>query len=135
MAARGLADGLDAGVAQFELEPPAVLADFGIGPEFERADLREVGAELYGHETLLGRLAEADDGVERRVLVEVRARWRSTLAGCVVGAGERAVEAEADGAVGDELEAFAAGSTVDRAAFFGAAGDQGRRRRVWSRPM
>ncbi len=54
--------------------------------------------------------AEADDGVERGVEMEFVAegfgREVERVAEFVFGAAERAVEAEGDGLVGDELEVF-----------------------------
>jgi hypothetical protein len=64
--------GLDGGCfAQLELQTPAIVADFGVAPGFERAYISEMRADFHRHETLAGLLAEADYGVERSVCVQV----------------------------------------------------------------
>ena len=111
-------------LAQLELQAPAVVADFRFAPGFERADFGEARAQLDRDQALLGLLAEADDGVERRVHVQVGIGGIEFehLAELVVGAGERAVEAEGDGAVGDELQRVVI--DLDGGAFLGAARHQ-----------
>ena len=59
------------GFAQLELQSPAILADLRFGPDFERADFGEPRAELHRDKPLLGLLAEADHGVQRRVQVQI----------------------------------------------------------------
>ena len=59
------------GFAQFELQAPAIVADFRFAPAFERADFGEARAQFDGDQALFGLLAEADDGVERGVDVKV----------------------------------------------------------------
>ena len=121
----GTAGGFRGGLAQFELQAPALLADFRIGPDFEGADFGELGAELDGDEAL-ALFAEADDGVERGVEMEFVAegfgREIERVAEFVFGAAERAVEAEGDGLVGDELQVLVI--DFERGAVFGAARDE-----------
>ncbi len=111
-------------LAQFELQAPAVVADLRFAPRFERADLREPRAQFHRDQPLLGLLAEADDGVQRRVPVQVGvARGEfDHVAQLVVGARERTVEAERDRAVGDKLQRVVI--DLDGRAFFGAARHQ-----------
>ena len=110
-------------LAEFELETPAVVADLRITPDFERSDGGEAGSEFDGDEPFAGGFAEADEGLEGGVGVEFGFLGEiDEVAEMVFGAVEGAVEAEADGAVGDELEAF----VVERefGAFFAAAGGE-----------
>ena len=58
------------GLAQLELQTPAVLADLRIAPGFERADFGEPRAEFHGNQAFAA-FAEANDGFERRVLVKL----------------------------------------------------------------
>src|SRR5579863_8419320 len=83
--------------AKLELKTPAMLADFGIGPDFERADFGQLRAELDGHQAL-ARFAEAQNGVQRgvqmRLAVRRSVREFDYIAGLVLGARTRTVEAE-----------------------------------------
>ena len=64
---------LAAGFAQLELQAPAVLALFRIGPDFERADFGELRAELHRHQSLAG-FSEAQYGVERGMQMQLARR-------------------------------------------------------------
>jgi hypothetical protein len=55
------------GLAQLELQTPAIVADLGIAPGFERAGFRQARAQFHRHQPLAA-LAEANHGFERRVL-------------------------------------------------------------------
>jgi hypothetical protein len=113
-------------LAQFELQPPAMLADLRLGPDFERADFGEMRAQPHRHQPLLGLLAESDHRLQRRMLVQRRAgRGRGKfddVARGIVGALERAVQPEGDRFVRDELQTFEI--QRQRRAFFGAARNQ-----------
>ena len=47
-------------LAQLELQAPAMVADLGIRPDFERAHFRQLRAQLHGHHPL-ARFAEAQN--------------------------------------------------------------------------
>ena len=113
--------------AELELEAPAVVADLGFAPGFERADLGEAGAQFDRDQALLGLLAEADDGVEGawHVQLGIGGGEFDDLAQLVLGARERAVEAEGDGPIGDELQGVVI--DLDGGALLGAAGHQAHR--------
>ena len=53
-AAGSLAAACCSGLPQLELQTPAVLADFRIGPDFERAHFGEMRAQLHGNQSLAG---------------------------------------------------------------------------------
>ena len=83
------------GLAQLELQAPAVVADLRFAPGFDGSDFGETRAQLHRHQALAG-LAEADDGVERRVRVQafIARREFDYAAERIFGPRERAVEAE-----------------------------------------
>src|SRR5581483_6009980 len=58
-------------LAQFELEPPAIVADLRFAPGLECADFREPRPDLHRDQALARFLAEADHGVERGVHVQL----------------------------------------------------------------
>jgi hypothetical protein len=49
---------------------PVMIADFGIGPNFERAHLREMRAQFHRHQPL-ARFAETDDGIQRGMQMQI----------------------------------------------------------------
>ena len=105
--------------AKLELQTPAVVADFGIAPGFERAGFGQPRAQFHRHQPLAA-LAETNHRFERRVLVEFFVFGElHHFAGLIVGAGKRTDQAERDRLVGDELQIFAI--HLDAVAFFGAA--------------
>ncbi len=53
---------LRSGLAQLELQPPAVFTGLGIGPDFDGADFGQLRAELDGHQALAG-FPETQQGV------------------------------------------------------------------------
>ncbi len=101
---------------------PALVADLRFAPGFERADFREPRAHFHGNQALAG-FSEADYGVQRRVRVQalIAGGELEHLAGLIFGARERAVKAERDGAIGDQLQIVAI--DFERGAFLGAARD------------
>ena len=119
----GAGGGGQGGFAEFELETPTVVTDLRITPDFERADGGELGAEADGDEPLARGFAEADEGLKRGVGVEFGFGGEvDHVADVIFRTVQRAVEAEADGPVSDELEACVVDGHLG--ALFAAAGGE-----------
>src|SRR5688572_9742939 len=107
-----------------------MLANLGFRPDFQRSDFGEPRFQLHRHTALSGALAESNHGMKRRVDVKIGIRIEGDhLAHLLPAARQRAVEAERDRAVGQQVKIVTV--NLEQRAAFGPARDE--TNRGWSR--